>query len=451
MKLNKSLLSLAAMLMATSAMAQTGVATGTPFGSGQDSIRCRQNLSLFSGYAKAGSFQDAYEPWKQAYAECPGSSKNIYIYGARILKWKIEQEKDAAKRDELVGQLLKMYDTRAKYFGDDQKYGLDVIMGNKIHDYVTLQGDKVDYAQVYEWAKPAVEKYAESATPQLLYYYVFSSRAVAQKDEAKHETYINDYLLASEYMDKQLEAAAGDEKMTSRIELYKKPMDENFASSGLAGCDILTKIYTLEKVDANKDNKPFLKQTCALFGSTPDCDAPAYYQASRYLFALEPSSGAAMGLAGKAIRDKNYSEANSYLQKAIELADKASDKVKCYEVLADLAMVQGNYGAARTHSNNALALNPKSGRSLIKIAQIIGSSADNIFPDDKVKQRAVYFLVIDKLRAAAAADPRVSSEANRLIGIYSKSLPSAADIFMHPELGQGKSFTVPGYGTTTIR
>ncbi|MDO4707577.1 MAG: hypothetical protein Q4A61_04025 [Porphyromonadaceae bacterium] len=450
MKLKKKFVAAMIALFASSSMAQTGVASGTPFGLGQDSIRCRQNLSLFSGFAKTGSFQDAYEPWVKAYAECPGSSKNIYVYGVRILKWKLGQEKETKKRAALLSELMKLYDNRAKYFGDDARYGTDVIMANKITDYLALAGEGVSYVDAYSWAKSVVDSQEANTTPQLLYYYVYTSRAVAQKDESKHEVYINDYLRASELMDKQLEVAGDDEELKKKVESFKQPMDSDFASSGLAGCDILEKIYTTDKVNAAKTDKAFLQRTCQLFLGA-GCDAPAYFLASRHLFDLEPSAGAAMGLAGKAIKDKNYSEANTYLQQAIKLSDKTSDKVKCYELLADLAMMQGNYGAARSHSNSALALNPKSGKSLIKIATMLGSSADNIFPGDKIKQRAVYFLVIDKLRAAAAADPSVSGEANRLVSRYTSLLPSPQDIFMHPELSSGQSFNVPGYGTTTIR
>ena len=83
-----------ATLLASSlvALAQTGIASGTPYGSGQDSIRCRENISLFSTYVKSESYTDAYEFWKKAYAECPGSSKNIYISGVKILNWQIQQE-----------------------------------------------------------------------------------------------------------------------------------------------------------------------------------------------------------------------------------------------------------------------------------------------------------------------------------------------------------------------
>ena len=50
-------------MMSFGAYAQKGVDTGTPFGSGEDSVRCITNISLFVPYAKAGNFKDAYEFW----------------------------------------------------------------------------------------------------------------------------------------------------------------------------------------------------------------------------------------------------------------------------------------------------------------------------------------------------------------------------------------------------
>lgn len=450
MKLNRSILALAAGLFATSAMAQTGAASGTPYGSGQDSVRCRQNLSLFSSYAKNESYQDAYEPWRAAYKECPASSKNIYIYGARILKWKIEQEKDATKRQALVDDLIQLYDDRAKYYGDDARHGIDMITSNKITDYLAVYGDKADYAKVYDWAKAAIAKTQAQTHPQLFNYFTYASQVLARADEKRIETYINDYLQTSDYLDKQYASAEGNEKLQQSIEANKSVIDQAFAGSGLAGCDILEKVYTPEKVDAHKDDKAFLETTCNLFVSA-GCDHPVYFQAARHLFAIEPSAKAAMGLAGKAVQDRNYSEATDYLQKAIQYATNNSDKLKCYELMASIALQQGNHGAARSAANSALALNPKSGRSMIILARTIGSAADNIFPSDKVKQRCVYYLVIDRLQAAVSADPSVAREANSLIAQYRGMLPSQADIFMHPELEIGKSFTVPGYGTTTIR
>ena len=40
-------------LITINASAQKGIETGTPYGSGADSIRCTENVSLFIGYAKS--------------------------------------------------------------------------------------------------------------------------------------------------------------------------------------------------------------------------------------------------------------------------------------------------------------------------------------------------------------------------------------------------------------
>lgn len=450
MKLRKLILGAALSLAAPTLYAQTGAATGTPFGSGQDSVRCRQNLSLFGSFVRSGSMQDAVAPWKQAYEECPASSKNIYIHGVRIVKWQISQEKDAAKRAELIDRLLKLYDDRAKYFGDDPRYGVDVITSNKVVDYISLMQTEADYNKIIEWIKPVIEQYKEESAPQLLYYYTNASRAIALKNKEKQEGYVNDYLTMAGYLDKQIVAAGEDTTAVNKLSGVKTQMDTEFVQSGLANCELINKIYSVDKIEANKDNKDYLSFACALF-QFANCESPAYSKASRYLFAFEPSAGAAVGIASEALSSGKYDEATEYLLKAIEHSKNAGDKAKCYEALAQIALKQGKYGEARSYCNRALEFNPRSGSSLIILAQMLGSSADNLFPNDRVKQRCVFYLVIDKLQHAASVDPSVAARANSLIATYRRSLPSASEIFMHPDLKSGQSFTVPGYGTTTIR
>ena len=101
MKIKKVLLlALGCSMGAFGAYAQKGVDNGTRFGSGEDSVRCITNISLFTPYAKAGNFKDAYEFWKIVYDECPAATKDIYLYGVRIVGWQIANEKDAAKKAE---------------------------------------------------------------------------------------------------------------------------------------------------------------------------------------------------------------------------------------------------------------------------------------------------------------------------------------------------------------
>ena len=128
MKIKVLLLAFGCSMMSFGAYAQKGVDTGTPFGSGEDSVRCITNISLFVPYAKAGNFKDAYEFWYQAYTECPGAHKDIYLYGVRIMDWKINTEKDPAKKAALIDDLMKVYDTRVKYFGNDRMERIGLLL-----------------------------------------------------------------------------------------------------------------------------------------------------------------------------------------------------------------------------------------------------------------------------------------------------------------------------------
>ena len=256
MKLNRMILVAALGLLSTAAYAQTGRATGTPFGSGEDSIRCRQSISLLTSFGRTGNYADAYEPWQRAYNDCPASSKNIYIIGAKILHWKHAQAKTPADKKKILDRLMKLYDDRITYFGDDAKVGAAQIIANKIEDYKTLGGADADFTQVYKWAKPVVERYKEQTPIQVLYYYAFSSRLIASKDESKIDQYINEYTQAAEYAD-AVPAAAETDEAKKVIEVYKNQMDGEFAQSGLASCDKLEKTYTVDKIDTR-----LIRTTC---------------------------------------------------------------------------------------------------------------------------------------------------------------------------------------------
>ena len=56
---------------ATATFAQKGVEDGSRFGHGQDSIRCLQNISIYTEYVKTENFKDAYTPWKAVFTEAP--------------------------------------------------------------------------------------------------------------------------------------------------------------------------------------------------------------------------------------------------------------------------------------------------------------------------------------------------------------------------------------------
>ncbi len=73
-------------VLSFSLQAQKGIVAGTPFGSGEDSINCLRNTSLYSTYYENKDYNMALQFWRPVFNDCPGSSKNTYIKGEAMYK-----------------------------------------------------------------------------------------------------------------------------------------------------------------------------------------------------------------------------------------------------------------------------------------------------------------------------------------------------------------------------
>lgn len=453
MKIKKVLLlAIGCSMGAFGAYAQKGVDNGTRFGSGEDSIRCITNISLFTPYAKAGNFKDAYEFWKIAYDECPAATKDIYLYGVRIVSWQIENEKDPAKKKALVDNLMAVYDKRVKYFGNDRRYGKDWIVSHKAQDYVQYMGEDADYNKVYEWLKPVMEERGEKVEALGASIFTFASLKKMQADPNWKEQYIQDYLKSSGAMDAQIKAAeaANNQKELKAVQTYKSSLDVAFANSGAADCETLQNMYAA-KVEENKDNLDYLKEVISLLKRVRCQEIDAYFAASGYAYQKEPSAEAAIGLGKQAVKAKNYDAAIKYFEEAVNLETDAKAKADDYYMIALLTFDQNSYTKARQYCQKALEADPNYGNAYLLIGKMYASTAKSIYPNDGVLSRAVYYAAIDKFEKAKQVDPSVAEEANSLIGTYRAHLPSTEEIFMHPDLEKGKAFTVGGWiGERTI-
>src|SRR5690554_6022591 len=172
----------------------------SPYGSGQDSISCRENLSLMQTSAKAEAYESALGPWNEVYESCPASSKNIYIYGPRIFKALFASTTDEAKKKEYLDKVMDIYESRMKYFGDDDARG--TILAYKTYDYMELMGDKTDQKVVYDWLGEAVKEMKQEMYPLDAYsYYMVASLSQYLADNTKKDQYITDYFSVVGYVD----------------------------------------------------------------------------------------------------------------------------------------------------------------------------------------------------------------------------------------------------------
>jgi len=449
---NKIFLFAASLLIAAGAYAQKGIETGTPYGKGEDSINCVKNVSLFITYAKSNNFKDAYPFWKSVYDECPGSSLAVYQTGVNIIKWQISQESDAAKKDALVEELMKLYDNRIKYFGNDSRYGTDWIVSRKAQDYNELKGDNTDYKVMYKWTGDVIETFKEKTEPLAISLYMFSSLKQMQNDASFKETYIDDFLKVSALFDAGIAAAkaANNEKDLENFTARKSETESLFAVSGAADCETLQSIYG-KRVEDNKTDLAFLKKTMTLFRRLGCGEIDAFFAASEYAHKIEPTAESAMGLGNKAYKGGDTKTAETYYNEAIAMTEESGIKADLYLALAAIASDQNQYSKAKQNALKCLTEKPDQGRAYLIIATAYAATAKTIYPDDAVLTKCVYYAVVDKLERARQVDPKVASEAARLINTYSRYFPTTEEIFMHPDLKEGASFTIGGWIGETVK
>lgn len=440
-------------LSATATFAQKGVEDGSRFGHGEDSVRCLQNISIYTEYVKTNNLKDAYKPWLDVFNEAPWAQVGTYANGAKILRGLFMQTKDAAKQKEYLDLLMKVYDQRIEYLPKlntlvkkpDTK---GAIMGMKAHDYIAFSGANVDVNKAYEMAKEAIDSEKENTD-----YFVFMDfmdiSARKLKADANHkEQFIQDYLTASGYADAAFKAA---KKASSQknLKLAKENVDAYFINSGAASCENLQSIYG-PKVEQNKSNLDYLKQVISVMQLLKCTEQEAYFQASEAAHAIEPTAATAVGCGYMYYKKGDIDKSVSYFDQAIELEQDAVKKAEyCYNA-AVVLMSKKQYSKAKQYANKAIAANANYGQPYILIAQMYAASPN--WSDEAALNKCTYFAVLDKLQRAKSVDPSVEEEANKLIGTYSRYTPKDEDLFF---IGLKKGSTVQIGGwigeTTTIR
>lgn len=422
-----------------------------PFGHGEDSVRCRMNLSLMATSAKAENYKEALKPWMEVYEECPAASKNTFIYGPQIFMGLFAAETDAAKKQEYIDKVMEIYDNRMKYFSDEEK---GTILARKTYAYMEMMDDKADSKIIYNWLGEALKLMKSEMEPKDAYsYYMGASLVNYYADQAANKNqYISDYFTITGYVDEAIAAAnaANDQANADYLELVKEGIVKGFINSGAGDCKTLSEYYA-DKVEPNKENKDFLNEVITALSSVGCTDADLYFAAAEHLYRLEPTAAAAIGLANKALRDKDYDTAVKYYSDGAKME---TDKNKASNYMMQLAGIfsnQRNFARARQAANEALQYNPNNGAAYILIGQLYASSAGNIFPEPE-KRGLVFNAAVDKMQRARSVDPSVAAEANRYINQYAGYFMDTETAFMMG-IKAGESVFIPGWigETTTVR
>ena len=136
------------------------------------------------------------------------------------------------------------------------------------------------------------------------------------------------------------------------------------------------------------------------------------------------------GVLAKRLYDEG--DFNGAIEKYKEAIEKEEDEEKQAEYYFSMASIQfrklNQYSTARSTALKAAKLKKDWGRPYMLIGDMYGKTSRSC--GDNWNQRLAVLAAIDKYQLAKSIDPSVADEANRKIGIYSKSKPAKEDAFM---------------------
>ena len=392
----------------------------------------RQKLSIFSEYAKARNYNEAYPVWKEVYTGCPKLHYAVFAYGERILQDKIKNSTGSAK-EAFVKELLELYTNYNKIFASrlsatemrtkqallmfDEKVGSDEEIYNLLNaafneDKANFKNEKALYlyfselVTLHEKGKRELQEVFDA-------YDNISEKIQDEKNELSNT--INQYLAQEEngtISDNDKKLLDMSRKRVDNYETISESIDAKLGK--LADCDKLIPLYT-KNYEANKTNEEWLRRAAGKM-SDKDCTKdPLFVKIVTSLHEVKPSANSAYYLGVMSDKAGQNAKAIQYYNESVDLE---TDNFKKSKLLIRIA-TKHSKAQAVAYAQKALSFNPSNSDAYRIMAHAYASSA-NECGSTSFEKRAVYWLAAQMARKGGLES---------LAARYEALAPSKADIF----------------------
>ena len=412
---------------------------------GPDSIECIKYLSYYTEYYKQKNYDAALPNWRKAYNICPPTARySLLSDGTTLVRRLIQANaKNAAYKDQLIDSLMVIYDQRVEFW---PKYAISSLNNKALDMYNYMKGNP---AELLTGLTEIVEKTKAETRPNIFLFQLNTAVDQYKANALEAEAVINIYENAVKYLG---EAKPKNDVEARSIAQTISDIESLFITSQVASCDNLIALFG-PRYEADPQNLDLAKNIVRMMGITEGCtDNDLFLNAVTTMNTLEPSHTSAYYLyklyAGRADVDN----AVKYMEEAIasEGSDAVTDGGYAYE-LATFCFKNGKNALALEAAQKALDLDPSlAGRAYMLMGTIWGSVPCG---GNDIEQRAKYWVAVDYMNKAKAADETLADDATNHIRQYSSYYPQTAEAFMY-DFTNGQSYTVSCGGmraTTTVR
>ena len=408
-----------------------------------------ETLSIFSELAKSKNYTAAYTPWMELRNRNPKFNKAIFVYGERILKYKINNS-EGEEKISFINDMLKLWEERKAVFPNVTPSGAYMAKARQLeYDYRKIL-NKTNEA-LYTGFDTAYNSDSKTFTnPKSLYTYfslmvdLYDANAktaqqlftkyddISEKIELEVKNYTNK---RNAYLDEEGEVkklSKNDARKLKSYDSYLSAYDKIAGSidtklGARANCENLIPLYARDFEEFKNDGVWLQRAMNRMYAK--ECnDDPLFVKIVEQKNALEPNADTAFYLG--ILKDKagKSSEALSYYNQAVELESDNFEKSKILYKIATNFKKKGRYGQAKSYFMKVLRANPSMGRAHLAIAAMYAKSANDCGVDNFSK-RAVYWLAAKEAAKAGRIDPTMKKNAAKSIANYEAKAPTKSEIF----------------------
>ena len=426
-KMKNTLLLIAFLLIQTALLAQDCKIQSTD-NYGEDSVNCRKNFALYTGYLKQKNYEDAVIFWGKTQQKCPQLKSNLYANGAYIYKQLVKSKKKAksADTDAYKDSLYLVYDNWFENFGFCNKTKVSLAK-----DIIYIS-DQKKFPKAYSLYKEVIESNPQIITStDVKYFFVYTGMYMLKTGKIECDEFLSNYETLSAICDNNISKGNKVEKFTN----VQNIIDKKLGETPCASCEKLEEIYTA-KYNNNQEDMDQIRKIFSSLSNNKCTESKLYLTLLDKVLNDPNNPPTSKDLYSAAIADyrrKDFSKAEQRLNRALTISEDEAQNQKTFEILYDIAFNKKQYkkgfDIAGKLSDNCAA-NDKKARIIAASSSKYGSSALN--------KSLIYCLALEY---ASKSCGKTSSALNSWKG---QLLPKSELIML--DIKSGSSQTVPFWG-----
>ncbi len=382
----------------------------------EDKSKAEESLVLVKDSKTNGNFRQAVPSLNWLLTNAPKLHTSVYVYAEEVFDGLATKEKTPARKAQLVDSLMMVYDMRIANCGEEKS-----VMNRKaFFAYKHLiNSDDVDKLLVIMEADFKVNGTDVSDGLHQPYMQTIRMNKLKKKNLTDDEV-LTRYDNLMEIIDAKIKKARSEGKDVSKYEADKKTIDDILITIVPITCD-LVKSHLEPKFKANPSDLSIAKKMVVFMIKGKCTDDPIWIKAAETVMENEPDFGLGKNIAIRYLAMENYTKAESYFKKALELASANTDKAEILIYLGGLESKKGSKVGARNYYRDAIAADSGNKEAYEKIGDLYYNSFDDCKKQDNyADDRLVYLAAYDMYLRAGDARKMASAKAQ---------FPSKEEIF----------------------